>query len=55
MRSGDQLVELIRNSLSTNAYFGKGGYQAKAKPVCLIIDELDGAFGGGGYQNEGIK
>jgi hypothetical protein len=49
MRSGDQLVELIRNSLSTNAYFGKGGYQAKAKPVCLIIDELDGAFGGGGY------
>ena len=54
LRNGDQLVEQLRNSLSTNAYFGKGGYQATAKPVCLIIDELDGAFGGGAYQTEGM-
>jgi chromosome transmission fidelity protein 18 len=49
LRTGDQLVELVRNSLSTNAHFTKAGFQANAKPVCLIIDELDGAFGGGAY------
>ena len=26
VRSGAELIELIRNSLSTNAYFGKSGF-----------------------------
>jgi hypothetical protein len=57
VRSGAELVELIRNSLSTNAYFNQAGFlgSAKRKPVCLILDEIDGAFGGGSDQTKGIN
>ena len=49
VRTGDQLVALIKNSLSTNAHFTKTGaaQSTKPKPVCLILDEIDGALGGG--------
>ena len=49
VRTGDQLVGLIKNSLTTNAHFSKTGFvnAAKKKPVCLILDEIDGALGGG--------
>ena len=55
LKNGEDMVEMVRNSLSTNSHFGKLGFEQKPKPVCLIIDELDGAFGGGAYQADGIS
>ena len=55
VRTGTQLVEKIKNSLSTNAHFNKEGYsrEQSKKPVCLILDEIDGALGGGADSNDG--
>ena len=53
-RSGYALTDEIKNAITTNAHFNKSGYSfAKSKnddskkPVCLILDEIDGALGGG--------
>ena len=43
MRSANDLLEAMANSLTQNSHFTRNGGQ---KPVCLIIDELDGAVSG---------
>lgn len=62
------MVDLIKNSLTMNSHFEKTklvvkeGESAKP-PVCLILDEIDGALGGstsfgsggGGEQARGLK
>ena len=49
VRTGTELIEKIKDSLSTNAHFTKTGFagSSKKQPVCLILDEIDGALGGG--------
>jgi len=42
VRSADDLIEVIKQAITTNSHFGK-----EKKPVCLIIDEVDGAVSGG--------
>lgn len=42
MRSANDLIEAMTNALTQNSHFAKG----EEKPVCLIIDEVDGAVGG---------
>ena len=63
-RSPDDLILEIRNAITTNAHFDKSGFmQAKKdanqsdakKPVCLILDEIDGALGGGSDQSKGMN
>lgn len=51
MRSGPDLIQIIRNSLEMNEI------QVGQKPTCLILDEVDGALGGGegDGQPKGIK
>jgi chromosome transmission fidelity protein 18 len=43
-RTGDKILQRIKDSLSMNAHF-EGS--SSSKPVCLIVDEVDGAIGGG--------
>ena len=42
VRSPAQLLDQIKNGLTNNSHYG-----AEEKPVCLIIDEVDGALQGG--------
>jgi hypothetical protein len=42
MRSADDLIETIKNALTQNSYFSGSNL-----PVCLIVDEVDGAANGG--------
>jgi len=51
VRSGVELVDLIKNSLQMNSHF-ETNVDSK-KPVCLILDEIDGALGGGGSSTDG--
>ena len=60
-RGAEELINEIKNAITTNAHFNKAGYDKKAekdaqgkKPVCLILDEIDGALGGGADQNRGM-
>ena len=52
VRSGVELVDLIKNSLQMNSHFEKDNKESK-KPTCLILDEIDGALGGGGSSTDG--
>ena len=45
LRSGEQLLRAIRNAMTTDSHFDKG--DGTSKPCCIIIDEVDGAVGGG--------
>ena len=63
-------MEQIRNCLTTDAHFGKTGFlgsviqkknardenaeKDRKKPICLILDEVDGALGGGSDQSRGM-
>ena len=43
-------MELIKTALTVDSHFGKleeGDRKAENKPVCLIVDEIDGALAGG--------
>ena len=53
-RTGDAILNKIKNSISMNSYFDS---EEGKKPVCLIVDEVDGAIGGGTDQDnlKGIK
>jgi len=42
-RSPADLIDAMKNALTQNAHFGNG----PEKPVCLIVDEVDGAVNGG--------
>lgn len=42
MRSPAQLLDQIKNGLTNNSHYG-----AEEKPVCIIVDEVDGALQGG--------
>ena len=42
LRSADDLIDAMKNALTQNSHFG-----ASKKPVCLIVDEVDGAANGG--------
>ena len=63
-RTGEQLIDEIKNAITTNAHFDKTGFLkikptkdqqiSSRKPVCLILDELDGALGGGPDANKGL-
>lgn len=46
-RTGDKILERIKNSTEMNSYFGRDNNEDVRKPVCLIIDEVDGALGNG--------
>ena len=54
-RNGEELVNEIKNAITTNAHFNRAGFSNEKnkngdegkKPVCLILDEIDGALGGG--------
>ena len=54
-RNGEELVNEIKNAITTNAHFNRTGFSNDKnkngdegkKPVCLILDEIDGALGGG--------
>ena len=51
-RTGDTLLDKIKNAIQMDAHFGKKSLKPdgndKTKPVCLIVDEVDGAVGSGG-------
>ena len=48
VRSPKELIEQIKNALQSNSHFTTVGQtQDLGKPVCLIIDEVDGALQGG--------
>eukprot|EP00347_Sterkiella_histriomuscorum_P000515 403375550 len=55
-RTGDRLLEKIKSATQMNSHFSKaapspvngGNQDDKQKPVCLIVDEVDGAVGSGG-------
>ncbi|CDW81860.1 chromosome transmission fidelity protein 18 homolog [Stylonychia lemnae] len=55
-RSGEKILEKIKNATQMNSYFGSApsaggnGQDDSTKPVCLIVDEVDGALGGGSGQ-----
>ena len=42
IRSPAQLLDLMKNGLTNNSHYG-----SEEKPVCLIVDEVDGALQGG--------
>lgn len=58
-RSGAELVDEIKNAVTTNAHFNRTGFSnvklEEKKPICLILDEIDGAFGGGTDMNHGMN
>ena len=43
-RSAGDLILAMKNALTQNSHFTENGEQ---KPVCLIVDEVDGAVSGG--------
>lgn len=45
-RSGKIVEDRIRNALDSRALTGSGGLEG-SKPTCVVIDEIDGAGGGG--------
>lgn len=47
MRSADQLLRSIRNAMTTDSHFNSASSGQTAKPCCIVIDEVDGAAGGG--------
>ena len=60
-RTGIALVDEIKNAITTNAHFNKRGFAViknkgndSKKPVCLILDEIDGALGGGSDASKGL-
>ena len=56
-RNGQELVEEIKNAITTNAHFNRTGFSEapeSKKPVCLILDEIDGALGGGSDMSKGL-
>ena len=57
-RNGEELINEIKNAMTTNAHFNRSGFDKsdsdQKKPVCLILDEIDGALGGGPDQNKGM-
>lgn len=48
MRSPAALIQAMKNAMTQDAHFGEEGLRQKQKPVLLIVDEVDGALGGGG-------
>ena len=57
-RSGEKLLERIKNAISMNSYFQDNNISDEgSKPVCLILDEIDGALSSGGNLDnpKGIK
>lgn len=60
-RTGQQILNKIKNAISSDDYFtekgGKLGKQSAGKPVCLIVDEVDGALGSSfeGANSKGIS
>lgn len=57
-RGAEELINEIKNAITTNAHFNKPGIDRNTgkqdsgkKPVCLILDEIDGALGGGPDSN----
>ena len=58
-RTGQQILNKIKNAISSDDYFtsGKVGKQSAGKPVCLIVDEVDGALGSSfeGANSKGIS
>ena len=54
-RGAEELINEIKNAITTNAHFNKAGFDENVKkPVCLILDEVDGALGGGVDQTKGM-
>ena len=50
VRSPSQLLDLIKTALTVDSHFGtleNGEKTRENKPVCLIVDEIDGALAGG--------
>lgn len=45
-RSGKIVEDRIRNALESRALTGTGGLEG-SRPTCVVIDEIDGAGGGG--------
>lgn len=45
-RTGKVVEERIRNALESRALSGSGGMTGN-KPTCVVVDEVDGAGGGG--------
>lgn len=65
-RNGEEITNEIKNAITTNAHFNKQGFstaknhktnqdKGRKKPVCLILDEIDGALGGGSDQSKGMN
>lgn len=48
VRSPVQLLQLIKTALTVDYHFGRktAGEQGAEQPVCLIVDEVDGALAG---------
>ena len=51
-RTGKVVEERIRNALESRALSGSGGMSGN-KPTCVVVDEVDGAGGGGESVSEG--
>ena len=47
-RTGEKILGKIKNALNMNSISGKNPFEC-AEPVCLIVDEVDGAIGNGSY------
>ena len=53
-RTGEKILEKIKNAITTNAHFDS--FQGEGtKPVCLIVDEIDGAMGNGGGTSDNAR
>jgi len=52
MRSPTALIEAIKNAMTQDSHFGEEGLK-KQKPVLLVVDEVDGALGGGFGSTDG--
>ena len=48
----------IKNAITINAHFNRNGFSENSsetkKPICLILDEIDGALGGGSDMSKGL-
>ena len=56
-RTGTKILDKIKSAISQNDHFTIKKFQGdsrQAKPVCLIVDEVDGALGSSLEGNRGI-
>ena len=67
-RSGVELIDEIKNAITTNAHFDKAGFLggvkgqrdgtedgvATTKPICLILDDMDDALAGNTDRSNGL-